>query len=158
MTHKDIITPITVVDYQELDPTDRTLVDTAREATLRAYAPYSRFSVGAAVLLDNGEIVSGSNQENAAPPSSLCAERTAAYYAHARYPEAKFVTVAIAARDTTGNEIAAPISPCGACRQALLEYEKLAGNGVKVLLAGRSEIYILPSVKSLLPLSFTEIE
>ncbi|HUN20871.1 MAG TPA: cytidine deaminase, partial [Muribaculaceae bacterium] len=81
-----------------------------------------------------------------------------AYYAHARYPEAKFVTVAIAARDTTGNEIAAPISPCGACRQALLEYEKLAGNGVKVLLAGRSEIYILPSVKSLLPLSFTEIE
>ncbi len=79
MTHKDIITPITVVDYQELDPTDRTLVDTAREATLRAYAPYSRFSVGAAVLLDNGEIVSGSNQENAATPSSLCAERTAAY-------------------------------------------------------------------------------
>ena len=73
---------------------------TAREATFRAYSPYSHFSVGAAILLDNGETVTGSNQENAAYPSSLCAERTAAYYAHSRYPDAKFMTIAIAARES----------------------------------------------------------
>ena len=126
MKELQITTPIVVMQYDELDPTDRSLVDAAREATFRAYSPYSHFSVGAAILLDNGETVTGSNQENAAYPSSLCAERTAAYYAHSRYPDAKFMTIAIAARETSGNEIKMPISPCGACRQALLEYETLA--------------------------------
>ena len=121
MKELQITTPIVVMQYDELDPTDRSLVDAAREATFRAYSPYSHFSVGAAILLDNGETVTGSNQENAAYPSSLCAERTAAYYAHSRYPDAKFMTIAIAARETSGNEIKTPISPCGACRQALLE-------------------------------------
>lgn len=157
MRRKDIVTTIEVARYDELPEIDRSLVDTAREATGRSYAPYSHFRVGAAVLLDNGEIVSGANQENAAYPSGLCAERTAAFYAHARYPDARFVAIAIAARDTTGCEIADPISPCGACRQSLLEYETLAGRGVRVLLAGASEVYILPSVGALLPLSFTEI-
>ncbi len=157
MRTKDIVTTVEVARYDELSETDRRLVDTAREATQRSYAPYSHFRVGAAVLLDNGEIVSGANQENAAYPSGLCAERTAAFYAHARYPEAKFVAIAIAARDTSGSEIADPISPCGACRQSLLEYETLAGRGVRVLLAGASEVYVLPSVGALLPLSFTEI-
>ena len=98
MKELQITTPIVVMQYDELDPTDRSLVDAAREATFRAYSPYSHFSVGAAILLDNGETVTGSNQENAAYPSSLCAERTAAYYAHSRYPDAKFMTIAIAAR------------------------------------------------------------
>ena len=132
MKELQITTPIVVMQYDELDPTDRSLVDAAREATFRAYSPYSHFSVGAAILLDNGETVTGSNQENAAYPSSLCAERTAAYYAHSRYPDAKFMTIAIAARETSGNEIKMPISPCGACRQALLEYETLAGHNVQV--------------------------
>lgn len=158
MKELQITTPIVVMQYDELDPTDRSLVDAAREATFRAYSPYSHFSVGAAILLDNGETVTGSNQENAAYPSSLCAERTAAYYAHSRYPDAKFMTIAIAARETSGREIKMPISPCGACRQALLEYEKLAGRNVKVILAGADECYILTSVKSLMPLSFTEFE
>lgn len=156
MKKLDITVPVTVLTYDELTPVDRDIVDQARKATERAYAPYSKFSVGAAILLSNGEIVTGANQENAAFPSGTCAERTACYYAHARYPEAKFERVAIAARGTDGHEIAAPVAPCGACRQALLEYETLAGHDVPVLLVGRNEIYLLPSVASTLPLAFSE--
>lgn len=157
MHRKDITTSIDVATYEELNETDRHLVDLARQATSRSYAPYSHFRVGAALLLDNGEIVTGSNQENAAFPSGTCAERTTAFYAHSRYPDAKFVTLAIAARDTSGEEISSPVSPCGACRQSLLEFEILGGSDVKVVLAGAKEIYILPSVRSLLPLCFSEI-
>lgn len=156
MKKLDITVPVTVAIYDELSPEDRHLVDLAREATHRSYAPYSKFCVGAAILLSNGEIVTGSNQENAAFPLGTCAERTACYYAHSRYPEAKFETIAIAARGTDGLEIANPVAPCGACRQALLEYETLAGKNVKVILIGRDEIYILPSVSSTLPLAFSE--
>lgn len=141
--------------YSELTPVQQQLVDDARRATQRSYAPYSHFRVGAAILLSDGSIVTGANQENAAFPSSTCAERTACYYAGANHPEAKFEKIAIAARGTDGSEVEQPIPPCGACRQALLEYEKLAGHDVEVILAGKDSIYILPSVKSLLPLSFT---
>ncbi len=156
MRNIEITTPIKSVSYDELSPADRHLVDTARAAYEHSYAPYSHFCVGAAILLDNGEIVSGANQENAAYPSGTCAERSACYYAGATYPNVPFRKIAIAARGTDGREIAEPVAPCGACRQALLEYEKLAGADVEVLLVGADEIYILPSVKSLLPLSFSE--
>lgn len=156
MKHIDILIPLISYKYEELSDERKQLVDQAREATLRSYAPYSKFSVGAAILLDNGQTVTGANQENAAFPSSMCAERTTAYYAHATYPEAKFRTIAIAARGTDGQELKSPIAPCGACRQALLEYETLAGQDVEVLLIGSEEIYRIPSVKSLLPVSFTE--
>lgn len=150
----EIITPITVVDYAELTPADRALVDAAREATGRSYAPYSRFCVGAAIRLDNGETVTGANQENAAFPSGTCAERSACFYAGATYPGVGFDTIAIAARGTDGAEIANPVAPCGACRQSLLEYETLSRHNVRVILVGATDIYIAPSVKSLLPLSF----
>ena len=153
MKQKNIITPIIEVSYDELDGRQRRLVDVARKATERSYAPYSKFHVGAAIELDNGEIVSGSNQENAAYPSGTCAERTAAYYAHATYPDAKFKAIAIAAIGTDGKEISDPVAPCGACRQALLEYETLAGENVEVILVGSRAIYILPSVRSTLPLA-----
>ena len=156
MKEFEISTPVRVYAYDELDEADRRLVDLAREATQRSYAPYSRFSVGAAIALDNGEIVCGANQENAAYPSGTCAERSACYYAHARYPHARFVAIAIAARGTDGEFTVDPTAPCGACRQALLEYEKLAGENVRVLLAGRDKVYILPSVSSTLPLAFSE--
>ena len=156
MRHETIKLELTAAGYDELTERERLLVDAARAAVEGSYAPYSNFHVGAAVLLDNGEIVKGANQENAATPSSLCAERTAAYWAHANYPDARFEAIAIAARDASGREVEAPISPCGACRQALLQYETLAGRDVKVILAGSREIYIAPSVKSLLPLAFTE--
>lgn len=151
-----LTTPYRLATFDELDESDRRLVQLAREATFRSYAPYSKFRVGAAVLLDNGETVTGANQENVAYPSGTCAERTACYYAHATYPDARFKAIAIAARDTDGNFVATPTAPCGACRQALLEYEMLAGGDVRVILAGADEIYILPSVKSTLPFAFTE--
>ena len=156
MKTKTVSTDITVANYDELSETDRKLVDLARSATYRSYAPYSHFRVGAALLLSNGEIVTGSNQENVAYPSGTCAERTTAFYAHSCYPDATFDTLAIAARGTDGLEQASPIAPCGACRQSLLEFETLAKKNVRVILVGANEIFILPSIKSLLPLAFTE--
>lgn len=104
MKTKNITTPIISAQYPELTPSQQLLVDKARQATHRSYAPYSHFSVGAAILLSDGTIVTGANQENAAFPSSTCAERSACYYAGANYPEAKFEKIAIAARGTDGNE------------------------------------------------------
>lgn len=152
----DIITRVQAADYAELPEADRALVDAARAMTAKAYAPYSRFHVGAAILLDNGTVVTGANQENAAFPSGTCAERSACYWAGANHPQAKFEKIAIAATGTDGKEVAVPCAPCGACRQALLEYEKLAGHPVQVFLVGSETIYILPSVQSLLPLAFIE--
>lgn len=152
----EITIPIEVIEHNELNPQDARLVELARKATYRSYAPYSHFRVGAAIELDNGEIIEGANQENAAFPSGTCAERSACFYAHSRYPEAKFNKIVIAARGTDDEFVDNPIPPCGACRQALLEYETLAGRDVEVLLVGRDCVYRLPSVKSLLPLAFTE--
>lgn len=149
--------PVTEYAYGELTDAQRGLVDLARQYTFNSYSPYSHFSVGAAIRLDNGEVVCGANQENAAFPSGTCAERSACYSAGARFPGAKFESIAIAARGVDGEPTVAPCAPCGACRQALLEYEVLAGHDVEVLLVGRDVIYRLPSVKSLLPLAFTEI-
>ncbi len=156
MKEFNVCVPVIEMSFDELDAIDRRLVDEAREATGRAYAPYSKFHVGAAILLDNGEVVTGANQENAAFPSGTCAERTTCYYAHARWPEARFEAIAVAARGTDGEFVADPVAPCGACRQALLEYETLAGHDVRVLLVGRGKVYILPSVRSTLPLAFSE--
>lgn len=158
MTQFDISVTVDSLPYDELSAADRKLVDLAKEATDRSYAPYSHFRVGAAIELDNGEIIVGSNQENAAYPSGTCAERSACFYAHARYPDAKFRTIAIAARDTSGEFSTVPTAPCGACRQSLLEYETLAGAPVRVILYGREMCYILPSVASLLPLCFANFD
>lgn len=156
MEKKEITIHYEVLRYDELTAADAALVEAAREATARSYAPYSNFRVGAAILLDNGETVEGSNQENVAFPSGTCAERSACFYAHARYPQARFLKIAIAARGTDGEFTAVPTAPCGSCRQALLEYEMLAGGAVEVLLAGRDRVYRLPSVVATLPFAFTE--
>lgn len=158
MILKEIKIPYQELSLDELSEADRRLVDAARDATFRSYAPYSRFSVGAAILLDNGETITGANQENAAFSSGTCAERSACFYAHATYPDARFRKIAIAARDTSGDFVKTPISPCGSCRQALLEYEVLAGEPVQVILAGADKAYILPSVASTLPFAFAEFE
>lgn len=150
--------------YDELPKSDRALIDRAKHATFGSYTPYSHFNVGAAIAMANGETVEGSNQENAAYPSGTCAERTTAYYASARYPGVAMKTIAIAARcpdnfpkGTPDGECfqLRPISPCGACRQALLEYEHLYGP-IRVLLYGAEEVYEFPSVASLLPYCFTD--
>lgn len=152
----EIIVPVTSLSYSELDETERRLVDAAREMTAKAYAPYSKFHVGAAILLDNGVIATGANQENVAYPSGTCAERSACFWAGANYPDSHFEMIAIAAVGTDGLPTEHATAPCGACRQALLEYETIAGHKIPVLLAGRDEILRLPSVHSLLPLAFTE--
>ena len=156
MKQMNITVPVEVLEYDELSAEQARLVDEARKATYRSYAPYSKFNVGAAILLGNGETIAGSNQENAAFSSGTCAERSACFYAHAQYPDTDFKAIAIAARDNTGEFIENPIPPCGSCRQSLLEYEVLAGHPVEVILVGREKLYRLPSVTSLLPLSFTE--
>ena len=149
-------------NLNELPELERRLVDMAKEATRRAYAPFSKYQVGAALLLDNGKIVEGSNQENAAYPSGLCAERTAAFYASSSNPGIAFKKIAIAAWMDPGKDKdweegfqKNPVSPCGGCRQALLEYEHLYGD-IEVILYGHDKIYILPSIHSLLPLAFTD--
>lgn len=144
---------IEVRHYDELAEEDRQLIDAAREATQRSYAPYSHFSVGAAALLENGVVVTGTNQENAAYPSGLCAERTTLFYANSQYPDQAVKTLAIAAR-TESDFLDTPIPPCGACRQVLLETEKRYGKPMRILLYSKSDIYILNGVGGLLPLSF----
>jgi len=144
---------IKVYQYDELNEADRSLMKTAMEATARSYAPYSHFSVGAAALLENGVVVTGSNQENAAYPSGLCAERTTLFYANSQYPDQAVKTLAIAAR-TEQDFLDTPIPPCGACRQVLLETEKRFGKPMRILLYSKSDIYIMEGVSALLPLSF----
>lgn len=156
MEKKVISIPYEIIPLEDLSADDAALAQIARDATFRSYSPYSHFSVGAAILLDNGEIIPGSNQENVAFPSGTCAERSACFYAHARYPEAKFRKIAIAARGTDGEFTAVPTAPCGSCRQALLEYEMLADAPVEMLLVGKDTVYRLPSVSSTLPFAFTE--
>lgn len=156
MKHKEITTTLTVCTPAELTPAERELVDAARQSARNAYAPYSQFHVGAAIRLDDGTIVKGANQENAAFPSGTCAERSAAFWAHANYPDRRFVAIAIAALGADMQPVVNAAAPCGACRQALLEYEKLAGQGIKVYLASRDEIIILDSIRALLPLAFTD--
>lgn len=160
-----ITTVIKECSFEELTDADRELVEAAKAMTRTSYVPYSRFHVGAAIRLADGSIVRGSNQENAAYPSGMCAERTACYQAGALHPGVPFEKIAVAAWSDTGKAPGLrreeyfqkePISPCGACRQALLEYEKLAEKPVEVILYGRDKIFIFPSVASLLPFSFTE--
>ena len=144
---------IKVYTFDELNKTDQDLMTSAMEATTRSYAPYSKFSVGAAALLANGIVVTGTNQENAAYPSGLCAERTTLFYANSQYPDQPVLTLAIAAR-TEKDFIDLPIPPCGACRQVILETEKRYKQPIRILLYGKKKIYEVKSICDLLPLSF----
>lgn len=149
-----IKTNVKVCTVDELPADDREVVDAARAATANSYAIYSHFNVGAAVRLANGVIVSGSNQENAAYPSGLCAERTTLFWANSQYPAQPVEVLAIAARNEQG-ELATPIPPCGACRQVILETEKRYDKAMRIILYGAKECYVIEDgVKALLPLSF----
>lgn len=153
MIEKHISAKIVFCALDELPDIEKKLIQMSKDASGMAYAPYSEFQVGAAVLLDNGEMLTGNNQENAAYSSGLCAERVALFYANARYPDAKVLTLAVAAQNVNGF-LTEPISPCGACRQVLLEAEHRFSHNMRILLYGINEIAIIESVKDLLPLSF----
>lgn len=139
---------------EELPEDIQLLLQQAIEIRKKAYAPYSRFRVGCALLLDNGKIVLGSNQENAAYPSGLCAERVAIFQAGAIYPDAKIITMAISAASDT-NQTTTPIPPCGACRQSISEYEFKQNTPIEIYFMGETgEVYKSDSIKNLLPLTF----
>ncbi|MCQ2127875.1 MAG: cytidine deaminase [Bacteroidaceae bacterium] len=138
----------------ELSEAEQKLVQKAMKATDNSYAPYSQFRVGAAVLMDNGVTYIGANQENAAYPLGLCAERTAIFAANAQHPKNKIVALAIAARTPNGFTDV-PVSPCGSCRQVILEVETRYKQPIRILLYGTEGIYVVDSVKEILPLQFT---
>ncbi|WP_367773425.1 cytidine deaminase [Flavobacterium sp. WC2421] len=132
------------------------LMEQAISTRKNAYAPYSKFRVGTALLLDNGKIVLGSNQENAAYPSGLCAERVAIFQAGAIYPNAKITKMAITAASDT-NKTTEPIPPCGACRQSIAEYEIRQESQIEIYFMGETgEVYKSESLKNLLPLLFNK--
>lgn len=142
------------VDISELDSAEKEIIEQAKKATFDSYSPYSNFKVGAAVLLGNGEVVTGSNQENCAYPSGLCAERTAIFYANSKYPRSAIDTLCIAARDENNTFTKHPVTPCGSCRQVLIESERRFNSKIKIILYGTDYILIVSSAESLLPLSF----
>ena len=146
---------LTVFDnLKELPKEIIALMQKAIEAREKAYAPYSKFHVGAAILLDNGEVITGSNQENASYPSGLCAERTAVYYAGAKYPKAKMLKMAITAA-SQNQKTESPIPPCGACRQALAEYEVKQKEPIEIYFMGETgKVVKSESLANLLPLVF----
>ena len=141
-------------NISELAKDDQQLMEQAIAARKKAYAPYSNFSVGAAVLLDNQQVILGSNQENAAYPSGLCAERVAIYSAGANYPDNTILKIAISASSLT-KEIDKPVAPCGACRQSIAEYEVKQEQPITILFMGETgKVVQTESLKNLLPLGF----
>ena len=141
-------------NLEELPNNIKILMEEAIVARNNAYAPYSRFKVGAALVLENDEIIIGSNQENAAYPSGLCAERVAIYQAGSKYPGRLIKTMAITAASET-NKTEKPIPPCGACRQAIAEYEFKQQQPIEIYFMGETgEIYLSESLSNLLPFSF----
>ena len=154
MKKREIISVLT--DYNssaELEKIYEELINNAKKAAESAYAPYSKFKVGAAVLLGNGQIIRGNNQENAAYPSGLCAERVAIFYASAQYPEQPIKAIAVAALNADGYT-KEPIPPCGSCLQVMLETENKSKGSVKVFLYGENKITSAESIKQFLPVNF----
>ena len=151
----DIHVQIQHCSLNELSEKDQELIQQAIRATDHSYAKYSHFRVGAAIRLDDDSIIIGANQENAAFPSGLCAERTAIFAAQAQCPEHAITALAIAARNSRGL-LQEPVTPCGACRQVILEIEDRYQKPVRILLYGQNGVYVVSSVKDLLPLSFVD--
>lgn len=155
MENKTLNIQYNVLKCEELDSTDKQLVDLAISATKCSYCKYSHFSVGAAVLLANGQKITGANQENAAFPVTICAERAAIFAAQTQYPDQPILSIAIAAATPKGL-LKTPITPCGSCRQVILGIEQRYNKPIRVILYGTDYIYIFKSIKDLIPFSFTD--
>ena len=155
---KDLELKIQIQEYQlnELSPLEQTLVEKAIEATERSYARYFKFHVGACTLLNDGTIIMGCNQENAAFPAGICAERSAIFAAGAQHPDKPVKMLAIAARDATGELTQEPVSPCGTCRQVMIETETRFQQPIRIILYGQKRVFIMDGIRHLMPLSFTE--
>ena len=142
-------------NIEELTSEDRELIEAAKEASLHAYAPYSKFMVGAAVRLEGGQIVKGANVENAAYPSGICAERNALANCVTNFPEDKPLAIAIAAFTSDGNSDDY-VSPCGMCRQVIAEEESRNGKEIRIILSGSKRTLVINSIGDLLPLQFNK--
>jgi len=151
----EIAAKIQIFDENELNSEQKNVIEAAKNATFRSYSPYSQYKVGAACLLDNGEIIEGSNQENAAYPSGICAERTCLFYALSRYPDAKVKMLCIVGRNQSGEFTTGVCAPCGACRQVILETEYRSGAPIEILLPSKEGIYCFNGISTLLPFGFT---
>lgn len=153
-----------IIEYEqysgmdELMAPERDLLQQAIEAAKGAYAPYSKFRVGAAVRLSNGKVVVGSNQENAAYPSGICAERTALFSAHAIYPDAEVKAIALTAIDSSDNMLPTITYPCGACRQVMAEYENLANQPTLIIIGASKGIQVFKGVSSIMPFMFDNLQ
>lgn len=157
MTNKEI--KISYMEYdsiEQMNPEDRELAQAAIDATKHSYAPYSKFNVGAAVMLEDGEIITGSNQENAAYPSGLCAERTAMFYASANRLDKAMTKIAVAAGQE-GKLCDSPATPCGACRQVMAQYQTKGGRNMEIILVGGKKIWKFEKVDDILPFIFDSI-
>jgi len=154
MKNIDIKFTMLLKQDEELSELEREMIEKAKEATFNSYSPYSHFSVGAAIMLENGEVVTGSNQENSAFPSGLCAERTALFYANNKFPDTPITYLAIAARNSKGEFTEEPVYPCGACRQVFVEAVSRFKKTFKVILYGKKGAYVIDSALHLMPLSF----
>lgn len=147
---------VVVAHLEELDLESKYLAHKAKDAATHAYAPYSRFLVGAAVLLEDGTIVTGTNQENAAYPSGMCAERVALFAAISQHPEGVIMKIAVVARRKGGKD-PVPATSCGSCRQVMLEFEIRQGKPIAVIMQNQDHHWVkTPSAESLLPFSFTK--
>ncbi len=157
MKELNIKTPFSIFDSQDDLASDvQKLMLQAQDAITRAYAPYSHFQVGAAILLANGKIVTGNNQENAAYPSGMCAERVAIWSASSQYPNVAIKKIVITVKSTL-KEVNKPVAPCGACRQTLLEYEHKQKQPIEVYFMGETgKVVLAHSLKDLLPFAFDE--
>ncbi len=157
MTNKEI--KISYMEYdsiEQMNPEDRELAQAAINATKHSYAPYSKFNVGAAVMLEDGEIITGSNQENAAYPSGLCAERTAMFYASANRPDKAMTKIAVAAGQD-GKLCDSPATPCGACRQVMAQYQTKGGRNMEIILVGGRKVWKFEKMDDILPFIFDSI-
>ncbi|MBR4924616.1 MAG: cytidine deaminase [Prevotella sp.] len=153
MKEKTISAKIKVCHIDDLSNEEQRLIELAKKATDNSYSPYSHFRVGAAIRLDDGTEIIGANQENAAFPVTLCAERTALFAAQAQHPERSVVQLAIAARNEEGFT-SSPIAPCGSCRQVILEIENRYSQPIRIYLYGTEGVYVIDSIKDILPLNF----
>lgn len=154
MKEQHIQTTVRIFTIAELSEEYQKLIAVAKDQTQKAYAPYSHFQVGAAVLLADGEIIGANNQENMAYPSGLCAERIALFYANSQHPKTAVKAIAVAAF-TKGSFVEKPIYLCGACRQVLIESENRFKHDIEIVLYGEKEVLVLKNASDLLPLSFS---
>lgn len=151
----EIAAKISIFAESELTFEQKNVLEAAKNVISHSYSPYSHFKVGAACLLDNGEIITGTNQENAAYPSGLCAERVALFYANSKYPDAKVLKLCIIGQTQSGQWTESVCAPCGACRQVILEVEHRGGQPIEILLPSKEGIYCMNGISTLLPFGFT---